>query len=132
MTTAPCAAAISAERSVEPLSTTITSPVRPLASIPCRASSTTAPPAPSSFRPGVVREPARHADERVAPRCDEPLDRGGDLRRIGDVLEDVAAHHRAELQHVEAREEPRVGQVPRDVDARRRLELVVEDSNAAS
>jgi hypothetical protein len=53
-TRAPWAAATSAERSVEPLSTTSTSPVRPARLIPSSAWSTTLPTASSSFRQGMT------------------------------------------------------------------------------
>ena len=55
-TRAPCAAATSAERSVDALSTTITSPGRPERRIPSRACSTTLPTASSSFRQGMTTE----------------------------------------------------------------------------
>ena len=53
---APCSAATSAERSVEPLSTTITSPARPDGGCPRSAWSTTLPTASSSFRHGTTTE----------------------------------------------------------------------------
>jgi len=55
-TVAPWSAAISAERSVEPLSTTITSPERPECAMPSQVWSTTVPTAASSSRQGRTTE----------------------------------------------------------------------------
>src|SRR5207245_8676835 len=82
-------------------------------------------------RSGVVGVPARDADEDIAAGPDEALDRRGELQRVRDVLEDVAAHDRSELELLELLEELRIGQVARDVDARPLVELVVENADAA-